>query len=362
MTKALQVYYKKGEIKMKKLLLAALGVCALVGFTGCGDSGFKYDYNGKGKLVSKITNHYSPKGEFVYKGKVDTIYDENGRELFVYSYSFGDNKKWKKSSETVTEYDADGNKIKFENTYYSVNKEGRQTVNITTTNYEYENGLLIRETKVSGIDQDVTTYAYDDKGNRISSKGSGNSKGEFTYDENNNLISETYLSSYNGGSSWMGSKWEYKYDSNNNKIETIISNYSEEQTWEESEKREVTYDSNNFETSNTVSYYRNGAWEYDEKNETTYNEEGNVLTRTRYYMPKGTDTWAVSSTYEITYNEKGKKTSAVYYGSSSQILYKDEFKYNKNGELVLSQSYNKSTTSDTMILSDKIEYSYKYYK
>ncbi|HQF42775.1 MAG TPA: T9SS type A sorting domain-containing protein [Ignavibacteriaceae bacterium] len=84
------------------------------------------------------------------------------------------------------------------------------------------------------------------------------SKGNYTYDSNNNLIEEISQNWY--GSNWVNSsKSTYTYDSNNNLIEILSENW-EVFNWVNFRKYTRIYDSNNNLIETITQYWNDSNW------------------------------------------------------------------------------------------------------
>ena len=102
----------------------------------------------------------------------------------------------------------------------------------------------------------------------------------YTYDANNNIISEIYSLWDTGINDWVVSgKYEYTYDANNNMISEIYSYWDNSiNDWIFSAKYEFSYDANNNMISEIYSAWDNSIndWKFYEKYEFTYDLGVNI--------------------------------------------------------------------------------------
>jgi len=273
--------------------------CRLIFYKNRNDKQEEYRYNNKGLLYKKIDfrgygNHYFYGGSYydlitendqmgvvtqyeyndaglvttvsdAYEGTTTYEYDDAGRVLseekadgYKKEYTYTPAGKLTKiieahnNGETITqeyEYDADG--------YVVSMKDGRG--NITTCGYSYEQSETDGDIsydynikKVTTPEGNITTYAYDAMGNKISETDSEGSTTSYTYDFRGNVIKKTDA---------LGDEWNYSYDKRGRLVEVINPYYG---------KNTYTYDvdgnvlTETDENGNVTSY--------------TYDAMGNLLT------------------------------------------------------------------------------------
>jgi hypothetical protein len=131
--------------------------------------------------------------------------------------------------------------------------------------------LHLKETNVYTKKLDsIVGYEYDD----ITAQLLPYSLYKYTYDANNNVISEIYSEWDTSTNSWINSsKYEYTYDANNNVTSEIYSYWDTSTTsWINYYKYEYTYDTNNNVTSEIYSLWDTSttSWIFADKDEYTY--------------------------------------------------------------------------------------------
>lgn len=316
---------------MKKVLSLCLGLVLLLFITGCNKS-IKYDYDGKGVLVSVYDDSL--------KLRTDTIYDENGKELFTYRYSRGifflriENK-----------YDESGNIIE-------KNSFNGKDVLFEATKYEYKDGLIFKEEYEREGFSRITSYEYDANNNlilknadvtyyhspddKIKYEPEKDSKTEYEYDTNNHLITETYYSLSDDGV-WLGiEKYEYTYDEQGRNIDTI------------SYRPNDNYDDFYVGNKHTL--------EYDSK--------GNIVKRYGYRLSNGS--WEIFTRGEYKYDENNNHIELVNYINDiydgMQFFSKMIMEYDKDNNMVKKVVYFWNKTNEDFVKDNVTIIRYKYYK
>jgi len=159
-------------------------------------------------------------------------------------------------------------------------------------------------------------------------------KGEYTYDANNNLITEIVSNWDTNTTNWIyNSKYEYTYDTNNN-LTTIIRSYWNTTIWIYNYKYEYTYDTNNNKTSEIDSDWdaSTNSWIYNYKYEYTYDASNNLTSEIHSNWDTSINSWINYYKYEYTYDSNNNKTSEIYSNwdtSTNSWIYnsKDEYTY-----------------------------------
>ena len=311
---------------MKKMKLLFLTAFLLSGLTGCKNKR-KYDYDGKGVLVSSTLYQYTRDGK-TNESRTDTIYDENGKELFVYYYRNSDTKPYacitnkynEKGQITKSDYD------------YSYNGV------VITTEYEYDNELLTKETS-NGINGKTKTYTYDENKNLITVlEDSGNGfnrdiKIEYEYYDNNNLKCKIYYMSEDyEKDGWKATeKYEYTYDEIRSAVNELYYSYNEESdSFDLSFKNEYFYDDNStlLESFRYVYSTTDGTWKYILKTENIY--EKNKKIKYVCWIWKENESWEESTKIDYKYDKKNNLILETHYSNKSgsmRITEKEEIKY-----------------------------------
>ncbi|WP_143873778.1 DUF6531 domain-containing protein [Catenovulum sediminis] len=175
-----------------------------------------YDYETTNNFrISKITQSDGTVAEFNYHsdGRIHQVIDSSGTSTFTYNSDhtlvvLGDNKTWRFDYYTTD----------------STNEEYRQLKKITspsasggvqTTSYTYKNGEVRTITNTSS--GDVTTYDYDDNGNRTLEEDANGRRISRSY-AGNLLMRETR---FDAGTTSGPETTHYIYDSNRNLSYTI---------------------------------------------------------------------------------------------------------------------------------------------
>ena len=316
---------------MKKVLSLCLGLFAAFYITGCNKS-IKYDYDGKGVLISA----YNDKSN----SRIDTIYDENGNELFVYRYTKGI-----LIDRIESKYNEVGNII-------TKNRFNRNNEIIQATKYEYKDGLLFKEEFTEEGFSRTTSYEYDANNNlilknadvtyyhspddKIKYEPEKDSKTEYEYDTNNHLTTETYYSLSDDGV-WLGiEKYEYTYDEQGRNIDTI------------SYRPNDNYDDFYVGNKHTL--------EYDSK--------GNIAKR--YGYRRSYDTWTSFTMGEYKYDKNNNYIELVNYmkeiGGEMQFYSKIVMEYDKDNNMVKRVVFFWNNTYDDFVKKEITTYKYKYYE
>lgn len=316
---------------MKKVLSLCLGLVVTFFITGCSKS-IKYDYNGKGLLVSSFDEKNN--------NRTDTIYDENGRELFVYRYVNG--KLINREENKYNEVGSIITKTKF----YKKNEI------LENTKYEYKNGLLCKEEyEVEGFSR-ITSYEYDANNNlilknadvtyyhspddKIKYEPQKDSKTEYEYDTNNYLITETYYSLSDDGV-WLGmEKYEYTYDEQGRNIDTF------------SYRPNDNYDD----------FY------VDNKHTLEYDSKGNIVKNYGYRLSNGS--WEIFTRGEYKYDENNNHIELVNYINDiydgMRFYSKTIMEYDKDNNMVKKVVYFWNKTHEDFVKDNVTTIRYKYYK
>lgn len=232
----------------------------------------QYTFNANNDIIVNLLQRWDFSGE-VWKNASKTEYEYNASgklitEIFYNVYN-PDTQQWSVNRRVEFDYNADGSQAL--NAYYELNPE---TQNLYLT-YKTENridayGETILEQNIqwnSYLKQEVINY-----------------KREKIYDEQRNLLSDTYIST---DLFWDGSQYHMQI---------------------EGEKTENTYSASNQLLTTTEYYYTNGQFVGDDKFEYTYNTTypKAVDTEYAYTWNESTSTWnkeskgVLTSNFEVT--------------------------------------------------------------
>ena len=128
----------------------------------------------------------------------------------------------------------------------------------------------------------------------------------YTYDANNNMISEIYSYWDNSINDWVVSeKYEYNYDVDNNMISVIYCYWDTGiNDWVVSGKYEYTYDANNNMISEIYSYWDNSIndWIFSAKYEFSYDANNNMISEIYSAWDNSINDWKFYEKYEFTYD------------------------------------------------------------
>lgn len=182
-----------------------------------------YEYDLDGNVIKEIQANGSY-SRYVYDnyGRVAEEYSyDNDRktEILIKKYTYTEGK----NEIVTTEYFDDSDFAKTIEVYnFEGNIEKIIYHNGLEENYEYDNGLLVKEQKGDNI---WTTYTYNSWGRVLTEISAfdltGNSVKKYTYDNYGNVVSELVKNNaFNQDDSYK--KTEYTYDSRNNLVATIV--------------------------------------------------------------------------------------------------------------------------------------------
>ncbi len=253
--------------------------------TGTVNSYKVYEYDEAGRCLSEL--EYD--GEEVLCNSHTMVYDENGNMIKyistdrygkdTYEYQYDDAGKRIKS----LEYKEDGKLFGWNE--YEYDGEGKLIKDL----YYFGNGKL----------NCVIEYKYNDKGNVIEEDTYWSFVGfdsprdvrKYTYDENNNLISDEFRGDLHQSWGTFTDRWEYQYDDNNQLIQSTL--YSSQ------------YDI----VDHKMEYY---VYEYD--------ENGNMIKEEYYILAiglartelMGDGTATLWDSVEYVYDEDGDVVEKIY--------------------------------------------------
>ncbi len=181
---------------------------------------------------------------YLYDGE-EIAFEDIAKELDD-NYAAGELDNYS-STNTVFEYDSDGNRLKETSTSSFISDEYTST-DTSVGEYEYENGSLIKLTEKgnNGEVYKTTTYEYDDNSNLVKEVSDNQGWGRTTtyeYDENDSLIKETNTDDL------RTTTITYEYDNNGNEVKSVY-----------------TYESADSDTKSSV---------HESQNE--YDENGNLI-------------------------------------------------------------------------------------
>ena len=268
------------------------------------NNGVLYVYSewedGQWRETQKRERRFDPYGNLVEVVEYTPDMVENWIEVLNLSFEFNDNgnvisstlkdripgqQRWHIDNKVIYEYNENHEKIAAHE-YEHSNKKDHYTID----------------------------YQYDEKGNCIVKTVSDavnnvlDSKTEYGYDAENNLISAL---TYQWFDSWVEkNKSEYEYDINKNRIVEIHSTYLNwKQIWEEKQKVVYVYDDNNRITESTLFNWNivRRDWNTETKTEYSYNEFGNVVSINRSGDIGYPEEWAWYET--VTYSNANTRSS-----------------------------------------------------
>lgn len=204
---------------------------------------------------------------------------------------------------------------------------------------------------------DTSIFTYDDNNNILSDTYIGfaqDSRYVYTYDENNNVLSTTRFNHYTG--SWVEeSKVENTYNANNILVDKIEFRYQGQ--WQPLNKLTHLYDSLNYLvkilrynfSNSSWSHYANSTYLYDTnynlvltldssnygpsgKTECTYDERNNNLSKIIYERNSITE-WKYKNKVESTYDMNNNTLSTIaflFYNEAWMEVTKTEYTYDVN--------------------------------
>lgn len=194
-------------------------------------------------------------------------------------------------------------------------KDGEETT-VTTCNY-YETGFLKNRAQNGKL---ISQFKYDDRGNPLSRQDSSGDQITYTYDENNNVLTEQWFSS---GSN---REYVYTYDKENRLTskEYVIDGVAHI-------VETFTYDRNGNKLSHICDYPLQvddpAAFSY-----WSYDKNGNMLSQEIYYGESLRDRTI------NTYDENGNLATRVI-ESDGRVRSKASYAYDEKGNLIFSGIY-----------------------
>jgi hypothetical protein len=251
--------------------------------------------------------------------KNENIYDEAGKQLF-YNYYWWDSSKnsWSKSGKK--EYSYSGN-----------------------------TGMYLG-------------YAID-----MDSIWSLSDKGEYIYDQYNNIISDAFYNWRADSLYWIGiNKSDKLYDENNNIIQTIIYSWNNNsKSWVNSGKGEYGFD-NEKRTIQTATYNwdaLNSKWVGITKTGNLYDQYNNKIETSTYKWDGTTDIWYCSGKTSISFDSNNRKSQLISQSWSKSVLslvfnYKDDYLYDNEGDILLDSTSNWNSTLSEWTPTSNYRYYY----
>ena len=224
--------------------------------------------------------------------KWENTYDENGKILLDAWFYWDGNNQWIEYDFIEYAYDENGNKT-FE-AYYWYDWDSDQWIGSYKYEYTYdEQGNMTSETYY---------YYY----NVSTNQWEPSSKYEYTYDEKGTLkFFDVYYWNFDTEQLDPSSRNYYYYDVQGNLIADRYYDWYVDYGYYCSEKYEYTYDENNNMTTNTGSYRDGENYVVFAKKECSYNESGLLASLDTLYQNWYTDQWEgirVKYTYDVNRN------------------------------------------------------------
>lgn len=275
-------------------------------------------FNAVGVVTGII--YYDGDGSIIQR--YETVCDDQGREITLFSY----NRDGSVAYRVESEYDEGGNLVK------STRYDG-EGVYVRRTEYEYDalgQRLRVIDFTESGAEVVREEYAYDNAGNRIKEAsynqyGGLDTRFESEYDAAGNC---TKYISYDdkGNVDWT----EYVYDEKGNQIEFLV--YQEDGSL--SSRIEKRYDEAGNETER--SFYRGDGTLYS-RCVSEYDETGRVLKRSDYGENE-----ELESIYEYIYDPVWHRGTGYTYDSEGKLLSQEEWTFDILGNTLTYQSQNEN--------------------
>lgn len=293
----------------------------------------EYTYDEKGNMLL-IEGYNLSNDDWLLSCKIEYAYDENGEFLTKTHYEFYDNRVY-----NTYIYDSNDELIKRIETIYSYGVKKYNNI---------YNGLNLRDKECiisyakNGSFSSKEEYAYDGKGNVLSSINSiykNNAwvydyKNEYTYDEKGKKISETY--SKFRENTWLDNyKHEYTYDEDGHTFTNIYLEY-EGNEWVYKNKHEYLRDSNDKIITETYSKYKDNEWSYVGKGEYTYDEYGQKIAE--IYSRYINNEWIrINESKWI--NGLRKELLKISFNPDDTFNTKEEYTYDESGNLLKTSHY-----------------------
>ncbi len=308
-----------------------------------------YEYDERGDLVG-FTNQEDELTQFGYDAEhnLNSITDPRNIEILQVAYD--------ENGRMIGSVDGLGQSNSVEHDINNVREIIRDR-NGNKTIYEYdENGNIVKEiAELDGLEY-TTSFSFDDRGNMLTKTDAANRASEWTYDSNNNKLSET---GPRGTSSWTynvygqvethtnpeGHKTTNEYDGSGNLTKVIDPEgwVTEYQNFDSSGNARLKIDwiseTENLQTRYTFDGAGNLSTETDPlENQTTYTHDssGNRLSETRTRTRLDGTAETLVTRYE--YNQAGRRTRTIDALNEETVisynkLGKEESIRDKNGNL-----------------------------
>lgn len=219
-----------------------------------------------------------------------------------------------------------------------------------TYTYDSNNNLLTELYNGVGTTPYKYTYTYDSRNNMLTElyqTGTNlvnNYKYIYTYDSNNNMLTELWQNSDLVGTR----QYTYTYDQNNNMITKLHENWQNDM-WAKYEQYIYTYDLNNNVQVDLRKVWYNSVW-FDYKRYTyIYDTNNNMLTRL-YEVRENEDSWLNSEQYICTYDTNNNILTQLlqnWQNDNWVNLVQVTYTYDENNNLLtrLDQSYGYISSS-----------------
>jgi|GEM_PF-2193231 len=261
-------------------------------------------YNEKGKMILTEAHWFDDNGNIEGGVKYVRDYDANSYETLYAVYRWNTSMNdWTTSNKTEREFDEKGNKILEMNA--SANGTDDWMYNQRSeSNYDELNRITSNR-----------KYRWD---NSISD-WSKSELTEYTYLNDTDKKTIQIISNWDGSDYLLNSKLTYIYDEAKNLLEEVTS---------------VWADNNWFDGSKIVYSDYNEYGDFGKKEELVFNDWSLMDWEVRF-----------STTYEYIYNEKGEMISSIETDSRG-LQYKNEYEYDKFGNLILLALYEKTVNSE----------------
>lgn len=232
---------------------------------------------------------------------------------------------------TVAEFDSKGS---LSDTYqYTYDEQDRLLT--ASLNHKYSWGWE---------DPYVWEYTYDANGNLLSRVRAKDGRSHIcTYDAQGNLLSWVFTDSAGDVSAY-----DYKRDAQGNLLRSVWRRYGDRVN------HTLTYDAaGNLVNDFVLADYNPDGWE---EHQYTYDEMGNLLTHDiTVYVEEGN-----VKTYQFTYDAMGNMLTSLWYDSMSYELQTDEFTYDATGRMLTHVHASEPTQESLIVIPNYFNEQYTY--
>ena len=260
-----------------------------------------------------------------------------------------ENKTWINTSRILNSYDSTDNIISY----------------LKEKSTQYWNGRTN-----SWINRDHSLYYYDkdgnileftlEKGDTATNEWRNASRELYSYDNYGNTIETIRLTWDRTLNDWTSHfRSTNSYDSSGNNTEYTSYTWNKEKSdWSKGSIRILVYDTDENKIENKTQYFNpsTGNWSNNRRIIYKYDEKGNQTEELSQYLDTTIMEWKNSQgnpIHQSIFNDAGQKTESV-----KRVKTKENYFYDKNGNLLIKILYKWSVDENDWIKSNQVNYSY----